>query len=262
MKRLLATLMIAFSAFLPAAAQREDGRQVFLCFENGVGIGSYRDLGASPLIYRGYELSPSLSVGIHTPAWQFRPSISLLGGYYGYTLRIPSLHAWGGHLSLGFEALRSLSSSGPWHLWAGLKAESLFDIRYNPQLSNASVGMSGFSSLQLTASVQYRLPRWLFSGQLWLAPVSLMLRPGFSYINNYDREIANPLAAAFDQYGVYPAVLTGLSTRLCATLLLSRGNRLGLSYDWCYRTSRVAEVSPWRFQQSSHRLTLHFQYSL
>ena len=161
--------------------------------------------------------------------------------------------------------LRHFADWGPLRIWAGAGVGDMFDIRYNPLLANACVGMSNFAVLSLSTRAEVSVQRWMFYGQMSVLPVALMLRPGFSYLNNYDREIANPLSAAFDQYRTYLTALPGVSTRVGVVRWLKSGNGIALSYDWHYLTSRVSgreNVAPWRMQQASHGLTLQLLFSL
>lgn len=265
MKRLFFVFFLGVLPWSMVRAQQSGDMQWRLGLGSGVGLGVYRDLGAAPIVYRGFELSPALSLEGSNDLWRYDASVTLCGGGYGYVLRIPALHTWGGLLSVRFDMLRHLVDCGPLRLWAGAGVGDMFDIRYNPLLSNACVGMSNFTVLSLTARAEINIPRWMFHGQLSLLPVALMLRPGFSYLNNYDREIANPLSAAFDQYRTYLTALPGVSTRLGVTRWLKNGNAISLSYDWHYLTSRVSardDVAPWRMQQASHGLTLQLLFSL
>ena len=263
MKRLFITLLITLlpSAFL--MAQQPDGKQLFLTLEGGAGLGYYRELGSSPIVYKGLELPPEIKVSINTPNWRYEAAISIRLGAYGYRIRIPSIHTFGLQATLGFQAMHLVHTAPSLSLWAGATLGNLFDIRVNPQLENSAVGISDFTRLRLTLLGEYRLSRWCFFGQIWADPLALLYRPGYSYVSNYDRDIASPVTATFDQYRLYPAVLTGVATQLGARLTLRSGNQLGLLYDWRYLTSRTSgAVAPWRFQQASHSLILQLLFQL
>ena len=265
MKRLFFVFLFGVVPWLVASAQQTGGMQWRLGLGSGLGVGVYRDLGAAPVVYRGFELSPAVALEASDDKWRYDASITLCGGGYGYVLRPSALHTWGGQLAARFDVLRHFADWGPLRIWAGAGVGDMFDIRYNPLLANACVGMSNFAVLSLSARAEMNVRRWMFYGQMSVLPVALMLRPGFSYLNNYDREIANPLSAAFDQYHTYLTALPGVSTRLGVVRWLKNGNGISLSYDWHYLTSRVSgreNVAPWRMQQASHGLTLQLLFSL
>ena len=229
MKRLFITLLITLlpSAFL--MAQQPDGKQLFLTLEGGAGLGYYRELGSSPIVYKGLELPPEIKVSINTPNWRYEAAISIRLGAYGYRIRIPSIHTFGLQATLGFQAMHLVHTAPSLSLWAGAALGNLFDIRVNPQLENSAVGISDFTRLRLTLLGEYRLSRWCFFGQIWADPLALLYRPGYSYVS----------------------------------LTLRSGNQLGLLYDWRYLTSRTSgAVAPWRFQQASHSLILQLLFQL
>lgn len=261
-------IVIFFSALFFSvslkAQDKEDGK-LLLVLEGGVGLGSYRDFGASPLIVRGPELCTALSVEKRTKNWLFDIGAGLSGGTYGYRIQLNSFFTYGGHLSAYTELLRSFYCRNGWQFWCGAGIDDLFDIRYNKQLSNASVGMSNFFRLRLSVRAEYSWNRWCGYAQLWTDPVALLLRPGFSYINNYDRDIANPVGNAFDQYEWYMSGLTGIASRVGVRCRLDAGNEVGVAYCWGYLTSRVSSrpgLAPWRFQQAGHGLTFQLLFNL
>lgn len=265
MKRLLITLFSALLFALPLRAQEVPSRPLFLGLEGGVGLGSFRDYGASPLVIRGPELRSGVHLERCDTLWRWDVGAALAGGGYGYRARLSALMAYGGQLSVHAELLHRVLHGDGWRLWAGARVDDLFDIRYNSQLSNASVGMSNFIRLRLTARAEYGYRRWLGYAQLWADPVAVMLRPGFSYVNNYDRDVSNPVACAFDQYEWYVAGGTGLASQLGVRYCLRGGNQVGAAYCWQYVSSKqssAADSAPWRFQQAAHGLVLQLLFFL
>ena len=258
-------ILLSLICFLPLVVWGQDSARqpLFLVLEGGGGLGVYRDAGASPLRHRGPQLGGSLGVEAKGNIWQWAAGMRLQGGGYGYKLDVTQLFAYGGQLSAYGELLRRVGGTSPLSFWAGVGVDELFDLRYNSQLSNASVGMSNFVRLRLTARGEGHRHGWMAWAQAWVDPVALMLRPGFPYVNNYDRDIANPVACALDQYGWYVAGLTGVASQVGIRRHLKRGNALGLAYSWQYVTSRTAEdTAPWRFQQASHGLTFQLLFCL
>ena len=239
--------------------------RVWLALYNGAGIGFYRDEGVSPLLYRGLEIHPGMSVEVRQPHWRYRAVASLDGGAYGLTLYPAGYHAFGGQVSAAFCLLRQIYSTGCWHLWAGAGVDDLFDLRYNPQFGNSSEGSSNFARLNLTVLAEAQLGKWLPWMQIGFTPVALLYRPGYAYISNYDRDAANPVDCAFDQYQLYWAAATGLYTETGITRQLTNGNEIGLSYRWHHITSRTSAdvlTAPHRFDQSSHALMINLLFSI
>lgn len=265
MKRLLITLFLALFIALPLGAQEVSSRPFFLGLEGGVGLGSFRDYGASPLVLRGPELLSGVHVERCDTLWRWDAGAALAAGGFGYSVRLSSLFAYGGQLSVHAELLRRMLHGDNWRLWAGVRVDDLFDIRYNSQLSNASVGMSNFIRPRLTSRAEYAYKRWIGYAQLWADPMAVLLRPGFSYVNNYDRDVSNPVACAFDQYEWYLAGCTGLATQVGVRYSLRGGNEVGAAYYWQYVTSRqsaIADKAPWRFQQATHGLVIQLLFLL
>lgn len=253
--------------FLPLslAAQPGGASPLLLSLEGTGGVGLYRDMGAGPLILKGPELAGGARVEQSLAQWRWDAGLGLHVGTYGYSFRLSSLFTYGGQLSAHCELLRRAYRGRGWTLWAGVRVDDLFDIRYNPQHNNSSVGMSNFIRLRLSGRCEYRWARWMAYLQAWADPLALMLRPGFSYVNNYDRDVSNPVACAFDQYQWYLAGCTGLATQVGVRRSLSSGNEVGLAYCWQYLTSRVSAdglKAPWRFQQASHGLTFQLIFNL
>ena len=138
----------------------------------------------------------------------------------------------------------------------------LFDIRYNSTLGNASMGFGNFFMLNCEGGVEYRLPKWLFHAKMQLNALSLDMRPGFAYMDNFDQDISSPTANTFDQYHWYLAAATGVSTDVGAAYLLSNGNRLGVSYRWGYFTSRHTTSCPHSFEYAHHAILFHLGFAL
>ena len=259
MKKLYQQLFISILMawiFIPASvAQAGRDSEVYLTLRGGVGYGLYRDLGASPLTYCGPELMPAIGADIRLPEWRYNARLQVIAGTYGYTLKTLSLNMFGGEALLSFEALHRCLSTPRWQLWAGAALDDCFDIRYNGLLGNSCTGIGNYLRLHVTGLAEFTLRRWTFHGQLSFAPVAWVLRPGYAYIANYDRDIANPVANTFEQYGTYFAGACALATELGATLHFGGGNWLSLSYCWHHLTSRTAEACPWRFDRAAHALT-------
>ena len=248
-----------------AAAVDDSTTHVYLGLHGGAGIGVYRDEGLSPLLYRGLEIHPALSLEVQKPSWLFGAAASVDGGAYGLTLSLAGLRAYGGQVSVAFHALRRVAGTGCWTFWAGAGVADLFDIRYNPAFGNSSEGSSNFALLNLAVRAEAQLRGWTIRAQAGFTPVALLYRPGFSYISNYDRDAANPVDCAFDQYQLYWAAAAGLATEVGCSRQLPNGNEFGLSYRWQHLTSRTSPdrlAAPHRFDCASHALIIHLMFNI
>lgn len=232
--------------------------------QGGMGYGTYRDLGASPLTYCGLELTPGLKVGFLRPAWRYEVQLKIVGGGYGYKLGLDNMQAFSGQANINVMAMHRTSWQGRWQMWLGASLDERADIRYNSALGNSSVGASNFINLNFLGRTELYLKHWMMHAQLALTPVSLVLRPGFAYMDNYTHEIGNPTADFMKQYGWYLAGATSVATDLGATLVLSNGNRVGLSYRWHYISSRAtaSSAAPYCFEQSGHAVLVELEFKL
>ena len=148
MKRLLITAFLLLFALPSLHAQRDSSTRCFVNLHGGVGYGLYRDLGASPLTYRGLQLHPALSVSVQRQDWHYEALLCANGGGYGLRVGVNSMQAYGGHLVVGFRASRQMLVADRWQLWLGGSVDNIFDIRYNRSFGNACVGFGNFARLK------------------------------------------------------------------------------------------------------------------
>ncbi|MBQ2539292.1 MAG: hypothetical protein II555_04125 [Bacteroidales bacterium] len=265
MKRII-TIILSLLFFISLAQAQHDASQgIHIGIQGGIGYGLYRDIGASPLTYRGLELMPGLSVSVWQPLWRFETRLNLCGGGYGNRLGLNYMQAYGGQVRIDFQAMRKTVEMGRWQLWAGASLDDRADIRYNSTLGNSCVGASNFINLNLIGRAEMHLSHWVLHGQLAMTPLSLLLRPGFCYMDNYDHQINNPLSDFMKQYQWYWAGATIVATQLGATLLLQNGNRVALSYRWHYLTSRATAdnvTAPYTFEQAGHAIVFELGFKL
>ena len=227
-----------------------------------MGYGLYRDLGASPLTYRGLQLHPGITVEMQKTSWRYEAMLLTGGGAYGLKMGTGYIQAYGAQPLLGIRASRLFYSDNHLSLWAGGSFANHFDIRYNQSLGNACAGFGNFARFNVEGYAEYLLSHWLFHARLQLNALSLNLRPGFAYMDNFDQNIASPTANTFDQYRCYLALASGIATDIGASLLLSNGNRVGISYQWFYLTSRTTSAAPHLFEYAHHALLFHLGFKL
>lgn len=252
MKQYVLSLLLML-VFVPFAKGQ---KQVFLSLEGGPGIGLYRDLGTSPITYRGYEFAPCFALRYESPKWQLSTTLGGFGGGYSYQPTLTSMQNYGGIPAFAISALRRIVPQSPVCLWVGINAEEAIDIRYFPSLGNTSTSFSNFVNVNILGKAEYTLSHFLFQTQLTFAPASLCLRPGFAYLDNFNQDISNPITNTFDQYEWYLTAFNQVSTSLAASYILPHGNRIGLSYRWHYLTSRTSALAPYRFEQANHAILL------
>ena len=254
MKRLFLTTLFLLLTFPSLRAECDSTNLTILNLHGGVGYGLYRDLGASPLTYRGLQLHPGISVQWQHSDWRYEAMLLAGGGCYGLKLGIGYIQAYGGNPLLGFRAWHRLARENHLQIWAGGSLDNLVDIRYTPSLGNACAAFGNYARLNLEGCVEYRLGNWQFHVWLQMGALSLNFRPGFAYMDNFDQDISSPSSNTFDQYRTYPTLATSATTDFGATLLLPAGNRIGLSYQWSFLTSRTTRSAPHLFQYAHHAL--------
>ena len=81
-------------------------------------------------------------------------------------------------------------------------------------------------------------------------------------MDNFDQDISSPTVNTFDQYRSYLTVASSATADVGATWQLNSGNRVGLSYQWAYLTSRTTEAAPHLFQYAHHALLFHLGFRL
>lgn len=259
MKHLLLIVIFTLSAMGFCKAQN----RVFLTLDGGAGYGLYRDLGTSPITYRGLEAATSLGVAIEGENWRAQAIIGGEGGGYGLKPGFATMQHYGSLPCIALSAMRKTATNSVFDLWLGAQAEEMMDIRYSASLGNTALSFSNFVNISLLARAEYRLGKLRFHTQFTFALPSLCLRPGFAYLDNFNQDISNPSTNTFDQYQWYLTGMNAIFTQLGASYTLPNGNRIGLAYHWHYLTSRTSPtLAPYRFEQASHTAMLHFDFLL
>lgn len=262
MKRLLITTIFVLFGVGLWAVPNDTSKTVKLELRGGAGYGLYRDLGLSPLTYKGIELLPGMAVQVSEARWRRRYFVDLDGGGYGLRVGVGYMQAYGGYCMVGVEGLCRVLDRGVWSVWGGGSVRESFDFRYNSSFGNSSTGMTNCAALGLAGRVECELGRWRLHGQVDLLPLTLLLRPGFAYMDNYDQDISSATANALDQYHSYVSGLPGVDCDFGATLGLRNGNGVTIGYVWHFFTSHTSgEAAPYSFEQASHglRVILNFK---
>lgn len=262
MKRLVFSALFTLLAVGFAMGQKGSPRAWFLGLEGGAGYGLYRDLGLSPITYRGQEAALALSLDVHTPRWQHQLALGGWGGGYGRQAGFAYMQNYGGLPYASLTSVCKVLDTNALRLYCGARVSEMMDIRYQPSLGNAANSFGNLVSLSLVGHAEWQVCRWLFHAQVSVALPSAVLRPGFAYIDNFNQDIASPTTNTFDQYRWYLSALNFTATQLGVSRLLPNGNRLTLRYDWHYLHSRTASLAPYVLQQASHSLVLRLDFAL
>ncbi|MBQ6069683.1 MAG: hypothetical protein IJK84_09280 [Bacteroidales bacterium] len=262
MNRLLITTLLLLFTNPLLHAERDSSTCCHLMLHGGAAYGLYRDMGTSPLTYRGIQAAPGISLSVENSQWSYEALLLTDAGAYGLKLGIDYIQSYGGHPLVGFGIWRNLYADSRWRMWLGGVVDDLFDIRYNRSLGNASAAFGNFARLHVDGRVEYRLSRWLLHARLQLNLLTLNYRPGFAYMDNFDQEISDPTANTFDQYRSYASLASSAHTDVGATYCLNNGNKVGVSYRWTYLTSRTTAAAPHLFESADHALLFHLGFAL
>lgn len=251
-KKVIKRLLITFSCL---ALGTQLSAQVWLDMQHGLGYGSYRDKGASPITYSGVEMNPALSMRVQHYLWEWQVGTALNAGCYSL-----SLNNFGGEVQLYGEINRQVWCKNNWSILAGIKIVDCFDLRYNGSLGNSSVGMGNFLYVDFIGTARLRLNTWELFGAIAAAPLTAAFRPGFSYMDNYDADLSNTLNNTFAQYQSNVVPMGHLACEWGATKLMNNGNRIRLFYRWDYLSTY--NTGYWRFDQATHGLLVELMMSL
>ncbi len=252
-----------------------------------MGHSLFRDMGASPLSYRGPAMAPSLSLCRYEDITMDKISGSCIWLTVDAQLGV---YADAAHKPVPFNtdaaALRIGIAAGydhlmPQHLTmsvchrnyivhhsirpvVGLSLHEHALITTIPTLENSSTALSDMIYPSLRGGVQYEITstashiqdhRWTMKALVSLSPIGLGFRPGFSYMDNFSGSngsiILNNFASSYAWDCVWMPVL---ATELGATYTMQSGNAIHMSYQWNYLTTRNSGA--WRLDEASHMVKL------
>ncbi|MBP5535962.1 MAG: hypothetical protein J6X62_04135 [Bacteroidales bacterium] len=263
-KLLVAAVLSLFFAVAPTRGQ------VSLSLSRGAGYAMQRDLGVSPISYQGLAGRMGLGVDVRLPRWSIEIDRGTLAALYESGTFGEDGNSMGYGISSCQEvcALRQMWTHGRWLLMAGPMLSSNLALKLNPELFNASFGLSGFASLSLKGRIcfdfgredeDYRHYRFRFYGQQTLSPMTLAVRPGYSYIDNYSGT-TDQLSAFLETYELMALAAAEWHSELGVKMQMPSGNRIGLAYRWDYCTTYNAGA--WRFDEAFHMAVASFDFIL
>lgn len=251
--RKLALTLALLLAFLPAYSQ------VWLGLDAGAGYALFRDMGVSPVSYYGLGANLGCKVNIELARWSLQPWQSASFAIYEDAVD-PTLNfsAYGIGSNMGFAMLRTVWNTDHWLLMAGGLLSNYLGFKFNPNMFNASYGVTDFASLSAVGRICFdigrhdgdqRNYRLRFYDQLAIAPVSAALRPGFSYIDNFSGT-NDQVGAVLSTYELSAVPFAEWHNELGASYVMRNGNRLALAYRWSYLTTHNTGV--WRYDEATH----------
>ena len=252
-----------------------------LQFQNASGYALFRDQGVSPLTYNGIATTPSVNLFFApqtNASWNFSvESQASIGGYEDATMPSFNFSTIGGHALLRIKAThclpRQAAAPSPWCFRVGVSTDNRLWLSYNPNLENASFGLTDFMTLNVHGRAELRFGhkihltdssatqgRWLAYGEVAIAPLALVYRPGYAYLDNYNSSEEGVIHTILTSYTWSTTSFADIESDIGITRQLRNGNRIGLAYRWNYISSGTARYS--RFEQASHLLVISLDFQL
>ncbi len=228
----------------------------------GAGAGDFREMGFSPLVFGGPDISAGAQALLDIGRFRVEDATLAAAGIYGHLRSTADGNtAYSVFLrnALNVEYLFFDGSEGRLRLFAGGGIGDCLTGKIVPSFENGSYGVSNFASLNAVFDMEYDLTgRWMLFGGLDLPLATLITRPPYSFIDNFSAR-KGLLDSLFSSYETSFGMLDGANVSLGAAYGMRNGNRIALSYVWNYATSWNSGV--WRVDDGLHilQLTLTFK---
>ena len=247
---------------VPAAAQ---GLQRDLTLTAGLGTGCYAEMGSSPVTYSGAAFM--LAAGVETDHGRIATDWDVAVRMGTYMSRAcsnnvssfiqPSAHV---------DVLCLLNPDDVCAVRAGVTVSDHVCVIQNEALMNASLSLSNFLSMGMSARATMPLPplpwnghRWMADAALTVSPWALVSRPGYSYVPN--STASDDIVGKFlDGYSTRSCFLAETHCRLRMARLLNNGNRIAIGYDWQSLDTHRSSIH--RYAEADHALTLTLYFNL
>lgn len=153
---------------------------------------------------------------------------------------------------------KTFADSSIFHLYLGASLCNFLDVTVNPNYENAAAGVSNFFGPEAIAHLRME-PKWnvpvIFHGELALMPVAAVLRPGYSYIDNYTAT-NSVIDALFSDFEVNVKPFAAISTDIGIDIITGPASRISFSYLWNYLSTGNSGFH--RFDHASHLLAIDF----
>lgn len=225
------------------------------------GFGSYRDMGTAPITFNGLMLQQNLALHLIFPErMQFSLVSRSAAGIFEDAVE-PSLN-FGAYDISNCSSLRFLKPLNNSRFYLGFALTNFFDLTINPEYENASTGISDFMGPEAIARAELKTRRQsplLFHGEIALMPIAILLRPGYSYIDNYTstHPVTDAILSDFD-LAIKP--FAAISTDFGIDIITGPASRISFSYLWCYHTTGNSGFH--RFDRATHLLSIDFLIKL
>lgn len=231
------------------------------------GYGTFRDMGTAPVSFNGLVLQPTLGLHFIFPKRMEFSVVSRNGlGFFEDAVK-PALNfsSLDIYSLLRFKFIKAFCSTGHRSLFTkywGVALSNFLDVTVNPNYENAAAGISDFFGPEAVGRIDFE-PRWvvpiLFHGEMAIMPIAGVLRPGYSYIDNYTsaNSVANTILSDFE-VNIKP--FAAVSTDIGIDIVTGPASRISFSYLWCYHSSGNSGAH--RFDHATHLLCIDFLIKL
>lgn len=265
-----------------------------LSLGGALGYGVYRDMGTAPIRFNGLAIQPSIglefngdrkwittfdaftSVGVfedalapkfnfgsfdicNTLRFRMRKNIACLFKENGNEhLQLRTANAVPDKLDVSYASFS-----------LGLGVANLLDVTVNPDYENAAAGISDFVGPELSLRTDLPLcsffsldptkPDKQLFAEVGFMPFAAVLRPGYSYIDNYtaSHPVASTLLHDFEWH-LKP--MAALWSNVGFDIINAPFSRLSVSYRWAYFSS--GNTGAWRVDHATHYLHFDFVITL
>lgn len=246
------------------------------------GYGTFRDMGTAPLSFYGVQVQGTL--GLHL---LFHSLCEDAKGYHGnqspcarsYRMAFSvvshtafgimedavkpnfNFNAFDIHNTLRFKFLKAFKTDNPTLYW-GVAMTNFLDVTVNPSYENSAAGVSNFLGPEIIGRINVET-KWaapiMFHGEVDLMALSAILRPGYSYIDNYSS--SQPvLDALFSDFEVNIKPFAAISTDIGMDIVTGPASRISFSYIWSFHTTGGSGQH--RFDHATHLLSIDFLIKL
>lgn len=230
------------------------------------GYGTFRDMGTAPLSFDGLLLQHNLGLHFIFPQrMEFSiVSQSALGIFEDAIEPTLNFSTFDIHNTTRLKFIKALkkNNSTTLQLYWGAAMTNFLDVTVNQNYENAAAGVSDFFGPEAVGRIDLKLRQespLLFHGEVALMPVAAVLRPGYSYIDNYTA--THPVIdALFTDFDVSIKPFASISTDLGIDIITGPASRISFSYLWSYHTS--GNSGHHRFDHATHMLAIDFLVKL
>ena len=236
---------------------------LWLNLGSGLSIVHGFDQGASPLPYAGIGINANTSASL---LW--KKSYILLKfrelGNYAVSSALSETFDFG--IAMEPEYLYRFHDAGDLHWWAGTAFPLYVQVNYAPQLMNAALGYSIFSTCNAEGMIQYDFSTYDGAHKLFTAYAKMSLplfgvagRPGFAYIDNYTESL-NTAETLSNHRKSFFIFVPGITSDIGLYVNLLNNNKIGVSYRWDYLSTR--HKGTYRFDHATHCFNVTYMFNI